>query len=126
MNLEGKEPVAIVRSIEKEQEQHLHYTPEDIYNQLKKECEENISKMKASSTSPNFNLNSKGRKYFLFPMLKRVGFDTWDKLDSEMKLIDERKSNVSSNVRNTINHLHTHCLITYLKLKENGNKEESI
>ena len=73
---------------------------------------EAVEKLKKS------RLNSKGRKYFLFPLLERNNIDSWEKLDFEMNLIDEKKSELSSNLRSAVNHLHTHIMLNYLKSKE--------
>ena len=106
-------PTEIVYKIEKEQRVEL--TPEYFFNLFKTNCEQEIEKGKLKKS----RLNSKGRKYFLFPLLERNNIDSWEKLNFEMNLIDEKKSELSSNLRNAVNHLHTHIMLNYLKSKEN-------
>jgi hypothetical protein len=113
MKLDGKPEIAVVVNIE--QEQRKSKTLEQIFEDLKNQSIDEAFKV----TGRDGNLNSKGRKHFLFPLLERNGITTWEELNNEANLIDERKSNLSSSPRNAVIHLHTHCLI--LKSKEDEN-----
>ena len=114
MKLDGKPEIAVVVNIE--QEQRKSKTLEQIFNDLKFESNEQITKI----IGADGQLNANGRKHFLFPLLERNGITTWDELNIEANLIDERKSNLTSNPRNAVIHLHTHCLILKSKFDENN------
>ena len=109
--LDPKPEIAIVRTIE--QEQKRTKTHNQIFEELKKLSEEEAYKIVG-----NAGLNIKGRKYFVFPMLERLGINTWEQLDEESELIEKKESKLSSNARNAVIHLHTHCLIEKIQFDE--------
>jgi hypothetical protein len=113
MKLDGKPEIAVVVNIE--QEQRKSKSLEQIFEELKFQSNEEAAKV----VGADGQLNAKGKNHFLFPLLERNGITTWEELNIQANLIDERKSNLSSNPRNAVIHLHTHCLI--LKSKENEN-----
>lgn len=92
-------------------------TQNEIFLKLWKESEEKIKKDQRLN---NVKINCKNDDYYLIPVLKKNGFDTWDKLDKESVLIVEHKSQLSSKVRKVVDHFHTAVLIFYSKQYENG------
>ncbi len=83
---------------------------------------ENAKKQHRKFMSGNEKPNKKGRAYLLFPLLERHGIDTWEKLQAESFLIDEKKSQLSREVRDAITHLHTHCMLEEVRnIKEEIN-----
>jgi hypothetical protein len=114
MRLDGKPEIAVVVNVE--QEQRKSKTLEQIFNDLKIQSNEEAAKVVGADGQLNYN----GRKHFLFPLLERNGITTWEELNIQANLIDERKSNLSSTPRNAVIHLHTHCLILKSKLDENN------
>lgn len=81
----------------------MQISPEKYYLEAKQKFQNQILFQKG--------FNKKQRAYFLFPLLERNGIDTWKKLSQEQKLIDDKKSQFSREVRDAVNHLHTHCLL---------------
>lgn len=88
--------------------------PERYYQEAKKQFQDEQSKRMGPVRKPGdyfTSLNKKGRSYYLFPLLERNGLDSWEKINTEVYLIDEKKSQFSREVRDAIVHLHTHCII---------------
>lgn len=50
----------------------------------------------------NKDITAQGKKYYLFPYLDDIGFDTWEKIYNEVVLIVDKKSNQSREVRNLL------------------------
>ena len=78
--------------------------------------------VKSLVSNKGMRLNSKGRMVFIFPMLDRLGIDTFEKLEAELDLIMEEKSQLGSNVRTSIMQVFTVCMDIMMAYNE-GRKE---
>ena len=87
---------------------------EDLYENYKADAKAQINAI----TLQKKTLTAKGRSHFIFPLLERNKIETWSDIIREVNLIDQGISPLSRNVREAVNHIHTHCLIMYAKRVE--------
>lgn len=59
-------------------------------------------------------LNRKGKIYMTFPLLEEEGIHTWEDLQREAELIDDKESKLSATARDIAINLHTHCTLQCL------------
>jgi len=76
----------------------IKVTLEQVYTELKKLNAESVEKQIGNTK----RLNTKGKQYFVFPILHDAGFDTWEKIHAEIVLISEKKSTQSKSVREAL------------------------
>lgn len=77
----------------------IKVTLEQVYTELKNLNAESVDKHLNGSGG---SLNTKGKQYFVFPILHDAGFDTWEKIHAEIVLISEKKSAQSKSVREAL------------------------
>lgn len=62
-------------------------------------------------------LNTNGRKAFVIPLLERAGLDTFKKLEDEVGLIIEKKSNLGKSVRVSVMEVFVLCMDIYQEIE---------
>ena len=71
----------------------------DIYNEMKEQVDVAIKSLIMKSTQ---KLTSYGKQYYIFPKIEQLGFDSYDKIMDEYRLIVDKKSTQSKSVRESI------------------------
>ena len=90
-----------------------------FYEEMKQQANTEINKA-LNSEDKKVRLSSNGKKYYLFPILKQSGFNTWDNIVEEYLLIAAKQSRLSATVRlaiETVVYHVNHRLSTYENLE---------